>query len=167
VSEAQAVASEFLSVHPPSEVDVVVRRGRLARSGDPQSAEQVDRDPILPHGLDPTGPLVVLVDGNTASAAEIVAAALHDYHRATVVGTRTFGKGSVQQDFVLPDGSDLHLTIQKWFGPAGESIDGNGISPDRQVALPDEDHRFRLDAEGPPPEADAQLETALSLVGTS
>lgn len=163
VNEAQGVASAFLTPHPPMQVDVVVRRGRLAPGGDPRTATKVDEDRILPGAVDPQGPLVVLVDEGTASAAEIVAAALHDYHRALVVGARTFGKGSVQEDFPLPDGADLHLTVERWYGPAGESIDGNGIAPDRPVSLADEDHRFRLDAQSPPPDADAQLQAALTL----
>ncbi|HEY0411375.1 MAG TPA: S41 family peptidase, partial [Candidatus Dormibacteraeota bacterium] len=98
----------------------------------------------------------------SASAAEIVAAALHDYHRGTLVGQKSFGKGSVQQDFGLPDGADLHLTVEKWFGPAGESIDGTGITPDISAALPDDDHRFHLEAQSPPPGSDSQLQAALA-----
>lgn len=159
VSEAQSVASEFL-VPDAQHKDVVVRRGRLNSSADPSSADNVEHDTIKPDGLDPRGPLVVLVDGNSASASEIVTAALHDYHRAAVVGATTFGKGSVQQDFPLPDGNDLHLTVQKWFGPAGESIDGTGIPPDTPVALA-ADTRFELDAQSPPASGDAQLQAAL------
>ena len=73
----------------------------------------------------------MLVDGDSASASEIVTAALRDYHRATLVGVKTFGKGSVQVDFPLPDGSDLHLTVERWYGPNGESIDSSGITPDQ------------------------------------
>ncbi len=162
VSEAQAVASQFLT---PSdkEQDVVVRRGRINGS-DPSTAQTVERDQVQGGGVAPSQKLAVLVDGDSASAAEIVAAALHDYHRATVVGEKTFGKGSVQEDFPLPDGSDLHLTVEKWFGPAGESIDGTGITPDRTVTLPSEDARFRLDAQAPDPVQDTQLQAALAAV---
>jgi carboxyl-terminal processing protease len=163
VTEAQSTASEFLSPRP-GEQDVVVRRGRLSPNGTPQSAQNVQRDRIESGGLAPTTPLVVLIDGGSASAAEIVAAALHDDHRATLVGQKSFGKGSVQQDFGLPDGSDLHLTVEKWFGPAGESIDGTGITPDVVVGLPDADHRFHLDAQSPPASADAQLQAALAIL---
>jgi carboxyl-terminal processing protease len=79
-------------------------------------------------------PLVVLVDGGTASAAEIVAAALQDRGRAVLLGTRTFGKGSVQAPSQLSDGSALELTIGHYVTPSGRSIDGVGISPD--VAVP-------------------------------
>ena len=161
VTEAQTTASQFLKKGPGVN-DVVVRRGRLDSTQGPASAQQVTHDQITDDGgTATTQPMAVLVDGDSASAAEIVTAALHDYKRAVVVGAKTFGKGSVQEDFALPDGSDLHLTVQKWFGPAGESIDGNGISPDKQVALQDEDHRFRLDAQSGDPSADAQLQAAL------
>jgi carboxyl-terminal processing protease len=164
VSEAQSTASEFLGPKPGSEEYMLIRRGRLSPDGNPQSAQNVERDRIESGGLALTPPLAVLVDGNSASAAEIVAAALHDYHRATVVGDKTFGKGSVQQDFSLPDGADLHLTVEKWFGPAGESIDGTGISPDVAVSIPDDDHRFHLDAQSPAPSVDAQLQAAVAAV---
>ncbi len=169
VTEAQSIASEFLQVVKGKEEDVVVRRGRMQPTsknplGDPTTAQKVERDTIKPGGLALTQKMVVLVDGDSASASEIVAAALHDYHRATVVGEKTFGKGSVQEDFVLADGSDLHLTVERWFGPDGESIEGNGISPDRTVALADSDHRFRLDAQGADPSQDAQFQAALALL---
>lgn len=163
VTEAQSIASEFLTPKG-GEQDVVVRRGRLDPQGNPTSAQNVQRDQIESGGLVPALPMAVLIDGSSASAAEIVSAALHDYHRATLVGDKSFGKGSVQQDFGLPDGADLHLTVEKWFGPGGESIDGTGITPDTEVSLPDDDHRFHLDAQSPPASADAQLQAALALL---
>jgi len=161
VSAAQAVASQFLT-RGQSEADVLVRLGRLDARGDPGSAQKVERDPIEDGGVAQSARLAVLVDADSASAAEIVAAALHDYHRATLLGVKTFGKGSVQEDFPLPDGSDLHLTVEKWFGPDGESIDGTGITPDKTVALPDDDHRFRLDSVAAEPSQDAQLQAAIA-----
>jgi carboxyl-terminal processing protease len=160
VTEAQSTASEFLTPKPGEE-DVVVRRGRLGPDGSPATAQNVQRDRIESGGLALTQPMAVLIDGSSASAAEIVASALHDYHRATLVGDKSFGKGSVQQDFGLPDGADLHLTVEKWFGPGGETIDGTGITPDVVQSLPDDDHRFHLDAQSPPASADAQLQAAL------
>src|SRR4029077_21155777 len=109
VTEAQSTASEFLTPKTGVEEDVLVRRGRLGPDGNPTSAQNVQRDRIESGGLALTQPMAVLIDGNSASAAEIVASALHDYHRATLVGDKSFGKGSVQQDFGLPDGADLHL----------------------------------------------------------
>jgi carboxyl-terminal processing protease len=87
------------------------------------------------HGA-PTVPLVVLVDANSASASEIVAGSLQVHHRAKLVGTTTYGKGSVQQDFVLSDGSDIHLTVERWFLPNGQTIDHKGLTPDVVVKLP-------------------------------
>jgi carboxyl-terminal processing protease len=75
-------------------------------------------------------PVVVLVDGGTASAAEVVAAALQDRSRAVIVGSRTYGKGSVQEPSVLPDGSAIEFTIGRYLTPAGRVIDGRGIEPD-------------------------------------
>jgi carboxyl-terminal processing protease len=79
---------------------------------------------------DTTTPLVVLVDGATASAAEVVAAALQDRNRAVVVGSRTYGKGSVQVPTKLSDGSAIELTVGRYLTPNGRIIDGKGIEPD-------------------------------------
>jgi carboxyl-terminal processing protease len=78
-------------------------------------------------------PLVVLVDGGTASAAEIVASALQDRGRAVIIGSRTFGKGSVQAPSQLSDGSALELTVGHYLTPSGHSIDGVGVTPDLEV----------------------------------
>ncbi|MDQ6856847.1 MAG: S41 family peptidase [Candidatus Dormibacteraeota bacterium] len=161
VSAAQSLVSEFVA---PSTIHkyVVIRRGRLSANGDLNSAQEVSNDAIQAGGVALTQPMAVLVDGDSASAAEITAAALRDYHRATVVGDKTFGKGSVQVDFPLPDGADLHLTVERWYGPNGESIEGSGITPDRSVTLPSPDSRFQLDAQSAPASGDAQLQAALT-----
>lgn len=164
VTAAQSLVSQFVQPTATQKY-VVVRRGRLAANGDPNSAQEVVSDPIQAGGLALTEPMVVLVDGDSASASEITTAALHDYHRATVVGQKTFGKGSVQVDFPLPDGADLHLTVERWFGPNGETIEGQGVTPDRTVALPSPDDRFVLDAQSPPAGGDAQLQAALAVLG--
>lgn len=83
---------------------------------------------------DVTTPLVVLVDAGTASAAEVVAGALQDRNRALVVGSRTYGKGSVQQPLVLSDGSAIEVTVASYYTPSGRSVDQVGIIPD--VDLP-------------------------------
>ena len=75
-------------------------------------------------------PLVVLVDGNSASASEILAGAIKDYQIGTLVGTTTFGKGIVQRIMQLADGSAVKLTISKYYTPNGENIHGTGIEPD-------------------------------------
>jgi carboxyl-terminal processing protease len=78
-------------------------------------------------------PIVVLVDAGSASAAEILAGALQDQKRATLVGTQTYGKGSVQTFFDLDDGGGLKLTTARYYTPGGKSLEGKGITPDRLV----------------------------------
>lgn len=79
--------------------------------------------------------LVVLVNGGSASASEILAGALKDHKRASLVGVKTFGKGTVQQPQDFSDGSGLHITIAKWLLPDGSNIHGVGINPDVEVKL--------------------------------
>ena len=81
-------------------------------------------------------PIVVLIDGNSASAAEILAGALQDTGAATLVGTKSYGKGSVQSVIPLTQGEGLKLTIAKYYTPSGRCIDGIGIEPDVEVDLP-------------------------------
>jgi carboxyl-terminal processing protease len=117
VSAAVLVADEFLRGGV-----IVSTRGR----GDKLLRENRATDA----GTRPNWPMVVLVNGFSASASEIVAGALHDHKRAVIVGTRTFGKGSVQNVIELPDGSALKLTTALYFTPSGRSIQAQGIEPD-------------------------------------
>lgn len=103
--------------------------------------------------IDPRVPMAVLVDGGTASASEIVTGALQDYHRATVVGQRTFGKGVFQQVQPLSNGGALDLTVGSYFLPHGEPLPTNGIQPD--VATP---------PPNPQPPGDQGLPPALQVV---
>jgi carboxyl-terminal processing protease len=90
-------------------------------------------------------PTVVLINGGSASASEILAGALRDYKKATLVGDTTYGKGSVQALKDLSDGSTLKVTIAKWLTPAGDSIDEKGINPDIKVELTENDINKNLD----------------------
>ena len=124
----------------------------VVRERDAQGKERVDkgdRNASLPRI-----PVVVLVNGGSASASEILAGALQDTKRAQVVGSKTFGKGSVQTLNDLPDGSQLKLTVAKWFTPKGRSIDGEGIVPDIVVADPTESGEAQ----------DTQLQKALEIL---
>lgn len=84
-------------------------------------------------------PTVVLINGGSASASEITAGALRDNGAATIVGEKSFGKGSVQQVENLPNGGELKVTIARWFTPAGKNIDKQGITPDITITMSDAD----------------------------
>ncbi len=89
--------------------------------------------------------MVVLTDGGTASASEIVAGALRDHGRAVLIGEKTYGKGSVQEVHEFPDGSSLHVTIARWLTPERHQIDGTGLEPDVQVGLSEDDRKNGTD----------------------
>jgi carboxyl-terminal processing protease len=92
--------------------------------------QEVDRRTASKSGQEPAYPLIVMVNGGSASAAEIVAGALQDHKRAVLLGTPTFGKGTVQTIFELGDGAALKLTVAKYYTPKGRSIQAEGIKPD-------------------------------------
>ena len=94
-----------------------------------------------------TVPMAVLVDGNSASAAEIFAGAVQDYGKGKIIGTQTFGKGIVQTIQPLTDGSAIKYTIAQYYTPKGQVIQGNGVTPDMVVELPkDATEDLQLDA---------------------
>jgi carboxyl-terminal processing protease len=101
--------------------------------------------PVRDGGVAPEVPLVVLVDGGTASAAEIVAGALQDRDRAPLIGEPTFGKGAVQLIYDLSDGSSLHVTSAVWLTPNRHRIQGQGLTPDVTIARGDGPQDEQLD----------------------
>src|SRR5579864_5994626 len=124
----------------------------------------VDKHQVGSTHLAPTQPLVVLVDANSASSAEIVSGSLQVHSRAKLVGTKTFGKGSVQQDFVLTDGADIHMTVERWFLPNGQTIDHKGLTPDIAVTLANPADMFDVQQPALGYAKDTQLITALTLL---
>ncbi len=119
-----AVAGAFLN-----EGVIVTADGRAADARFEMRAEQGD--------LIDGAPLTLLVNGDSASASDIVAGALHDHKRALLVGTQTYGKGSVQTVVPLSDGTAIKLTTSRYFTPSGASIHERGITPDVIVKLPE------------------------------
>ncbi|MGN0775704.1 MAG: S41 family peptidase [Candidatus Ventricola sp.] len=108
-------------------------------------------------------PMVVLVNGYSASASEILSGAIRDTGEGTLVGTKTFGKGVVQSVIDFPDGSGLKVTTARYFTPSGECIHGVGIEPDVEIEL-DEDVVTRYGINNLPHEQDAQLQKAIELI---
>lgn len=155
VTAANAAVSQF--VKSGISVSIVGRDGKH------------DDQHVSGQGVAFSQSLVVLVDGQTASAAEIVSGALKDNRRAKLVGDKTFGKGSVQDDFPITNGGDLHLTIAHWFTPSGHSIqkdprdpNSGGITPDMLVALDKPEHFYHIDSKSADPALDNQLQAALA-----
>lgn len=113
-------------------------RGDLVVSTEGQNPSQNSRRVAEGRGDELDGmPMVILVNGESASASEIVAGCLQDYHRAIILGERTFGKGSVQSILPLQDGSALRLTTAKYYTPSHKVIHGQGIIPDDPVPMTD------------------------------
>lgn len=138
LAESVKVASHFVPKGPV--VSVVTNDGTRKTSYSPLASVKY--------------PLVVLVNGGSASASEIVAGAVQDTKAGTLVGTKTYGKGSVQTIFPLNDASAVKLTIAKYYTPNNRSIHGVGIEPDIKVEIPD----------GKPNGKDLQLEKAIEVL---
>ncbi len=122
LSEAISVASQFLS-----EGNVLLAR---------DSKGKTEAVPVEKGGLATEVPLLVLVNEGSASAAEIVAGALQDGHRAKLIGQTTFGTGTVLEEFRLADGSALLLAVEEWLTPGGHSFWHKGIAPEVVLPLP-------------------------------
>ena len=156
VDEAIGVASQFLA------------SGTVFISEDASGAKTPSD--VRPGGIATRIPLVVLVDGATASAAEIVAGAIQDAGRAKIVGQTTFGTGTVLNQFDLPDGSALRIGTVQWLTPNGRQIWHHGIAPDVVVSLPSGQSAFgpdeigRLSPAAVGSMADSQFLAALKLV---
>jgi carboxyl-terminal processing protease len=108
---------------------------------------------VKPGGLATDLPLAVLVNGNSASASEVVAGALQDYERAPLIGNQTFGKGSINHFRQLSDGSAIYISIGRWYTPNGRQIEGNGLTPDIVVERTEQDIQ-----QGKDPQLDRAIE---------
>jgi carboxyl-terminal processing protease len=156
LDEAIGVASQF------------VRGGSVVQVKD--SDHQVDQIQAVPGGLAPAVPMVILVNGGTASAAEVVAGGLQDLSRATLVGDKTVGTGTVLRQFLLSDGSAILLATNKWLTPLGRTIWHTGITPDVKSSLPPgvrlllPQSERGMSADQVRASSDAQLLTALRLL---
>ncbi len=142
IDAARGIASQFI---PTNELLFTVESGEEVQEW--RAADGLLQSPDVP--------VVVLIDGGSASASEIVAAAIQEHDRASLVGEATFGKNTVQIWNELPNGGGLRLTTDRWFTPEHNSVAPDGVQPDVEVAGPQD----------PAAEEDPQLDRALELLG--
>ena len=140
-------------------LDYLLPEGDLFRTVDYRGKESVDRSDAACLDL----PMVVLVNGDSYSAAEFFAVALQEYGAAAVVGEKTTGKGHFQSTFRLNDGSAVALSIGKYFTPNGISLEGVGITPDVEVTVEPE-MAANIAYGRLPPEEDPQIQAALNVL---
>ncbi len=138
--------------------DYVMNDGVIVSTKDKNGNVTSEHKDTEQHSVDV--PIVMLVNGYSASASEIMAGALRDSGKAVLVGTKTFGKGIVQSIIPLSDGSAIKITIAKYFTPSGYDLHEKGIEPDYEVKLPDD----RESAAGLSREEDPQFKKALELL---
>ena len=100
-------------------------------------------------------PMIILVNGTSASASEILSGAMKDYHKAKILGTKTYGKGMVQKIIPMPNETGLNLTIAKYLTPKGKDINKKGVSPDIEIKFTQQDLKAKKDI---------QLETAKKIL---
>lgn len=131
--------------------------GRLVYTVD---KNQVEEEYLAGDGKDSQIPLVVLVNGQSASSSEIFAGGIKDYKAGTLIGEKTFGKGIVQKIFNLDEGEGVKLTVAQYYLPSGVCIHEIGIEPDLEVKLPEELHKASVI----PIEEDTQLQKAISVL---
>lgn len=135
--------------------DIFLKRGTFLIERDYRGNKKVTS--TTDRGIAQDIPMVVLVNGGSASAAEIVAGAMQDRRRATLIGEKTFGKGSVQSPQTLSNGGQLRITIERWYTPNDRAIHGVGITPDYIVNASPEDVR-----DGKDPQLEAAIELLMS-----
>lgn len=138
--------------------DRILPEGTIVYTEDRQGKKEVKKSDAKELDM----PIVVLTNGNSASASEILAGAIKDFRKGELIGTKTFGKGLVQSTYGFDDGTGLKVTIARYFTPSGVCIHGEGIKPDIEVELDDKYKNTSVSAI--PTEDDIQLKKAIEVL---